>query len=320
MKTLSASQSHIYPKLASLIRSGKISVVTGAGISTSGGVSDFRSRGGLFNEIKDAHGYSGEDIFTRSVLRTSDEAKEIFSALVCKLKDASATVEPTETHRMLAHIEKKHRASIYTQNIDGLERKAGIEKNVIYLHGNLFDLVCTHCKHIAEYTENRNRLLGDRQRIECPKCAERRDRRFGEGKRATSVGELVPNIVLYGDTVDRVEVVKKIRKDASTTVLLVMGTSLRVFGVKNLTKDLSRIATGNSGVRVYVGKEAPQKGMQGCFDYWIEGDCDTFSRNLLSALQGGYLLRELKRIHAEKIQEIAENMRRLSLEPSFMHK
>ncbi|KAI5188439.1 NAD+-dependent protein deacetylase SIR2 [Nematocida sp. AWRm77] len=320
MKRLSIEKPHIYVKLSSLIRAGKLSVITGAGISTSGGIPDFRSKDGLFREIKETYGYSGEQIFTHATVHSSADAMRVFIGLMCALKEKLEDVAPTQTHAMLGYVHKKHGATVYTQNIDGLERKAGIEKNLVYLHGNLFTLICTRCLHTTEYTAEKNARLKAEGKVECPSCLARKAQREAEKKRTLKPGWLIPNIVLYGAHTDTLPLIKSIHQSRDSTLLLVMGTSLRVYGVKNLTKELSRHVTKNSGIKVYVGKESPPKSLAPYFDYWIEGECDGFSSRLLSALTGTYLLKQLKKISILKAENLLFNLRRLSLEPSELPK
>ncbi|KAI5185720.1 NAD+-dependent protein deacetylase SIR2 [Nematocida homosporus] len=317
MKTLSAQSSSLYIKLAFLIRKGHTSVITGAGISTSGGIPDFRSSTGIFKDIKNKHGYNGEQIFTFGVVHSCDKAFQIFIQLICSLKDKVEQVQPTPTHRMLAYIQKRYKFSLYTQNIDGIEKKAGIEKDLIYLHGNLETLICSHCHHHVEYTLDQNQLLQSKTIIECPNCIQRKTERQKLNKRPTPIGKLMPNIVLYGDKTEEMSLLKRVHYDQQTDVLLVMGTSLKVYGVKNLVKEISRQASKNNGVKVYIGREAPPKIMQPFFDYWIEGDCDTFSSVLLETLQGKHLLKELQKASQNRYEELLASFRRLSLDTSF---
>ncbi|OAG29916.1 NAD-dependent histone deacetylase SIR2 [Nematocida displodere] len=314
MKTLSTETSSLYLKIASMVRKGRSSIVVGAGISTSSGIPDFRSKDGLFREIKETYGYSGEQIFTYSVVHASEEAMKVHLHLMAKLKETLKTTAPTETHRLLAYLQKKHKVSIYTQNIDGLEEKAGIKKDLIYLHGNINTLICTHCKHTTAYTDKLNSQIQATTLVPCPQCTQRKEHREKEKKRSTPVGCLLPNIVLYGDTSDTLSVVKRVCADEENTLLLVMGTSLRVHGVKNLTRELSKSAYKNKGIRVYIGREAPPKSLAPFFDYWVTGNCDDFAKSLLLSLQGSYMLKELYRLSLDSIDGLLGAVRRMSLE------
>ncbi|KAI5133059.1 NAD+-dependent protein deacetylase SIR2 [Nematocida ausubeli] len=311
MKTLNIECAFLYLKLASLLRKTKTSFITGAGISTSAGIPDFRSENGLFKEIKKKYGYSGEDIFTYSIVHGNEQAMEIYIDLISRLKTALATVLPTPTHKMLAHVQRMHKSTIYTQNIDGLEQKAGISENIHYLHGSLENLLCTHCHHCTPYILEYDLA----KKIKCTVCVKRNAKRIEEGKRRCPIGTLLPDIVLYGGPHDTFKTAEAVTKEKDTSLLIVMGTSLKVYGVKNLLKTLSKTVKTNQGIRVYVGIEPPAKPMQIYFDYWIEGKCDVFSDLLMDAIHGPMLLKQMHKVN--KMDGVIESLRRLSIDPKF---
>ena len=123
---------------AELFRKAKRAVVlTGAGISTSSGIPDFRSEGsGLWSHDEPL------EIASMQTFRTHPEkfygwfrplASQIFEAL------------PNAAHQALAQLEKAgYIHSILTQNIDMLHQKAGT-MHMVELHGTLKTLSCTQC-------------------------------------------------------------------------------------------------------------------------------------------------------------------------------
>lgn len=58
-------------------------------------------------------------------------------------------IDPSPSHRFLAMLEqKKLLLRVYTQNIDGLEEKAGVSsKKIVYAHGTLSTSTCLKCGH-----------------------------------------------------------------------------------------------------------------------------------------------------------------------------
>ena len=78
-------------------------------------------------------------------------------------------------HIAIADLEKRsekegRKVVVITQNIDRLHHQAG-SKNVIELHGSLFDTRCTEC---GDVKENRNSpivpALKDKGFVECGAC------------------------------------------------------------------------------------------------------------------------------------------------------
>lgn len=61
-------------------------------------------------------------------------------------------------------------------------------------------------------------------------------------------------------------------------LLLVIGTSLQVHGLKLLVKSIARsIHATHNGKVVYVNKSKPALSQWSeMFDFWIEGDCDAW--------------------------------------------
>lgn len=322
MKRVSPETSGVFLKIAPYIWHGKTCVLVGAGISTSCGIPDFRSKQGIFQEIKKTSKCSGEDMFSVPYINSGPEALDKHLEVLARLKSQAEEASPSPTHGLLACISEKYNASIYTQNIDGLEEKAGIKKGLIYLHGSLSKLVCTYCSHRTQYTLELNQAILREKRAACPRCSERALERQRSGKRPVPVGVLRPDIVLYGEHRDTTETIRKIEKDRGCVLLLVMGTSLRVHGVRNLVISLGKKARANNGTGIYVGREAPPRTLESCFDYWVQGDCDDFSNGLTSVIQGEYMMHELKRLSLGGVQrlsvtgleEVLLGLRRMSVE------
>lgn len=130
-------------------RFSRIIVCTGAGVSTAAGIADFRSPGGLFQELRAKFGgrfpevlQNPEVILSRSFARRNpDFWKGEMEPWLCSWKCSSAT--PTVTHRFCAWLHRRGWLKrIYTQNVDGLhvqmELGLPVEK-LVECHGALRD-------------------------------------------------------------------------------------------------------------------------------------------------------------------------------------
>ncbi len=97
----------------------------------------------------------------------------------------------------------------------------------------------------------------------CPGCAKISNNRKVGGKRATAIGRLRPDIVLYDEQDPRAKSISAIaRHDQSLypDVLLIMGTSLTTYGVKLLIRDFARIVhERRAGKVVFVNRTKPAK-------------------------------------------------------------
>jgi NAD-dependent deacetylase len=113
---------------------GSLAVLTGAGISAESGVPTFRGEGGLWRT------YRAQDLATPSAFRRDP-------GLVWEWYDWRRSLieecQPNPAHNTLAEMESYFDDfTLITQNVDGLHRLAG-SRNVIALHGNIWDLRCT---------------------------------------------------------------------------------------------------------------------------------------------------------------------------------
>ena len=116
--------------LATLIRGAAHTAVhTGAGISTSAGIPDFRGVGGVWTRHK-----QGEPL---------PASERCWS-----------NAQPTQAHMALARLVAAGRvACVVTQNIDGLHVRSGVPRDrLAELHGDIFAEKCTTCGLVVTRT------------------------------------------------------------------------------------------------------------------------------------------------------------------------
>lgn len=292
-----------------LNKSRRIIVLTGAGISCNAGIPDFRSSDGLYNLVKNEHPNvnlgSGQEMFDISLFR--DELKiSVWATFMERLYSSVRMAQPTRTHRFIAHLKDRSKLlRCYTQNIDGLEENLGLEmssskeeednngkKNsftamwkhldVVQLHGDLNTLSCTKCFNVFGWSRFWARSLRRGELPECPKCADKRLKRFQAGKRAIdNTGILRPNIVLYGENHPSGELITKgLNLDilrGKPDFFIIMGTSLKVDGVKKVVKQVSKQVHERGGIVILINKTSVGDATwQGIIDYQIWADCDSW--------------------------------------------
>lgn len=118
--------------------------MTGAGISTSAGIPDFRSpETGLYANLARLDLPYAEAVFDISYFRQKPEA---FYTLAKELYPGK--YKPTITHSFIALLHaKKLLLKHFTQNIDCLDRKAGVPSNkIVEAHGSFAEQSCIECK------------------------------------------------------------------------------------------------------------------------------------------------------------------------------
>lgn len=122
-------------------RARRIAFLTGAGISAESGLPTYRGVGGLYNDITVDEGLPIEEVLSGGMFARSPD---ITWKYIAEIERACRGAEANDAHRAIAALEEFVEVCVITQNVDGFHRDAG-SSNVIELHGNLNDLVCTGC-------------------------------------------------------------------------------------------------------------------------------------------------------------------------------
>ncbi|KAI1101675.1 DHS-like NAD/FAD-binding domain-containing protein [Jackrogersella minutella] len=155
----------------------------------------------------------------------------------------------------------------------------------VFLHGSLHALRCFVCGKLCDWDEDGREsctMLGEQP--ECPHCAGATAARQERGKRALGVGKLRPDIVLYGEEHPQSDLISPIVQhdlSAGPDLLLILGTSLRVHGLKVMVKEFSKAVHNKGGKVVFINLTKPSESAWGdIIDYWIEWDCDAWVDDL----------------------------------------
>lgn len=149
---------------------------------------DFRSSDGLYNLVKSRYPdavLKGRDLFDSSLFR-NPTSTQLFYTFMAELKSSIDGASPSPTHHFINTLETKGKLlRSYTQNIDGLESRAGVSctsakakrkmkdaKNV-QLHGNIHRVRCTLCSAQMEYTKEHGEAFRLGEAPDCPDCTTR---------------------------------------------------------------------------------------------------------------------------------------------------
>jgi len=177
---------------------------TGAGISTSAGVPDFRS--GVNTVLPTGPG-CWEKLATK---RKSD--KKIVKTSVLKAM-------PTKCHMALVQLERKGFLKyLVSQNVDGLHRRSEFEVNKLAeLHGNTNLEICAKCKkkYMRDFRCRTSVNVFDHKttrKCDNPACK----------------GELYDSIINFGESLPKEELHESFAHAKVADLCLAMGSSLRV--------------------------------------------------------------------------------------------
>lgn len=232
--------------------------MSGAGISTSAGIPDFRSpETGLYANLARLNLPYAEAVFSIDYFRESPEA---FYTLAQELWPGKW--RPTITHVFIALLHKKGLLlKHFTQNIDCLDREAGVPgEKVIEAHGSFATSRCIDCKNPYSNDE----LLAHVEKMEIPRCH-------------TCKGLVKPDIVFFGEALPAVFFAgQNLPREAD--LVIVLGSSLSVAPFSQLpgltSPGIPRLLVNNEAVGD-LGTRAD--------DVIQLGDCDTGIRKLAQA-------------------------------------
>ena len=234
-------------------------IMVGAGISTSAGIPDFRSKSGIFNQIINKYKLKRPEEFF---------SKKLFIEKPLLFYEFLKTINfnkylPTITHYFMRYLLDKNMINtIFTQNIDNLESKAGIpNENIIFAHGINFKGHCAVCDNNIDINIINNGIQTNNV-VFCPLCN----------------GPCKPRIVLYGEDLSKDFYAKK-EELKNYDLGIIIGTSLNVEPFSGLPDCLNK----NSWLIFMNNDEI------GEYDYYnltnnkifIKGNCDELCEKLL---------------------------------------
>ena len=198
------------------MKSKKIVILTGAGISAESGIDTFRDAGGLWEN------HRVEDVATPEGFAKDPELVHRFYNL---RRAALKTVKPNAAHIALAKLETGLKSSggqltLVTQNVDDLHERGGVQE-VIHMHGILTSMLCGNCGHRWGHLEDAS------PKMLCPKCHVK--------------GSPRPDIVWFGEMPYAMHVIEQRISDCDLFVSI--GTSGAVYpaaGFVQMAKALGK--------------------------------------------------------------------------------
>ena len=267
----------------------------------------------------------GKDLFDSQLWKDPISTSVFYTFIASLRKKIREEVERvTSTHRFIKTLRDTRKlVRCYTQNIDGLEAREGLNTDitqgkgsrarftkksmeghrlpartqpgadldggceVVQLHGDLKVLRCTLCQQTCEWEARHSVRLVAGKAPTCQQCAAANQDRQDRGKRGTKIGTLRPNIVLYGEEHPSADAVGKIAAsdlNMNPDVLLILGTSLHVHGLKIMVREFAKAVhakAGGKGKVIYVNLTRPsESAWKDVLDYWLSMDCDAWVQSL----------------------------------------
>ncbi|GMM50364.1 histone deacetylase [Starmerella bacillaris] len=278
-----------------IAKAENIIVVTGAGISTSLGIPDFRSDDGLYRRLESLGLNDPQEVFD---IRTFKADPSIFYSIAKQILPEEKFNGGTPTHKFIKLLsDNKKLLRNYTQNIDNLEQSVGIPlEKLVQCHGSFGSARCFTCGF--EVKDGRT-LYPQIRAAEIPRCPECKFRKT-RGKRKSkpdsdnatskkhnynyksnvgdeeendeddepSYGVIKPDITFFGESLpSRFDNLLFEGRDArNCDLLLCLGTSLRVSPVSEIVHVVGRHVP-----QIYISKT---KIRHVTFEAEFVGSCD----------------------------------------------
>ncbi|KAJ4407568.1 NAD-dependent histone deacetylase sir2 [Didymella pomorum] len=282
---------------ARLLRERKnVMVITGAGISTSLGIPDFRSKNtGFYSRLRSMGYDEPEQVFD---IHNFDEDPRIFYQLAGDI--VPDLKKWTPTHEFIKLLQDKDKLlTNYTQNIDNVEANAGIRKEkLIQCHGSWATATCRKCKYNVPGEDIFDSVRAMKP-AECKRCVEeiasqkpgmkrkrasnghpaRKKRSSDEDSESDGAfdipqpGIMKPDITFFGEALpnDFFDRLKDVDKD-KVDLVIVMGTSMKVAPVSEIPNFLPRDVP-----QIFISRD-PIHHIN--FDIQLLGDCDVIVAEL----------------------------------------
>lgn len=282
-----------------LSNSNKILVLTGAGISTSLGIPDFRSSQGIYSKVKHLGLSDPQEVFD---IHQFHDNPDIFYTVAHMILPPADSFTPL--HSFIKLLESKGKLlRNYTQNIDNLEGNVGISpEKVIQCHGSFATATCQTCKHQVEGSKIYKYIRATELPI-CPFCFKDRQKKFekDENYYPQSFGVMKPDITFFGENLPK-DFHESIKKDVmDCDLLLCIGTSLKVSPVSEIVNMVP-----DSVPQILINKDLIEHAE---FDVSFLGYCDQVAVYLTEKL--GW---KLNHENVEKIENEGLNLIELNPE------
>ena len=195
-----------------IAEASRVTVLTGAGISTDSGIPDFRGPQGLWTrdpaaeKVSDLSHYLRDPAVRRAAWRS-------------RMANPAWSAEPNAGHRALVDLEQSGRLhGLVTQNIDELHQRAGSSpERVIEVHGTVWWTRCWSCGDRHPMSSTLERVRAGEEDPACLVCG----------------GILKSDTISFGQSLVPEVIERALRVSEECEVMLAVGSTLSVFPAAN---------------------------------------------------------------------------------------
>ncbi|MGI8493538.1 MAG: SIR2 family NAD-dependent protein deacylase, partial [Acidimicrobiales bacterium] len=237
----------------------RVTVLTGAGISTDSGIPDFRGPQGVWTKNPLAERTASLEHYL-----SDPEVRRL--SWRNRLGSPAWTAEPNEGHRALVALEKQGRLrALLTQNIGELHQRAGNDPSkVVELHGTMHHALCWECGGRWPMLAILERVSAGEEDPPCERCG----------------GILKSATISFGQALDPTTLVRADEAARDCDVFLAVGSTLSVHPAAGYVP----VAKGARAAVVIVNAEPTA--YDDLADVVIRGSISTILPELISASSG----------------------------------
>ena len=277
-----------YNQLVNGLQTGifrNVCVMTGAGISVSAGIPDFRSpETGIYARIESIVGKklpTPESLFDVRYFIKHPEVYYAYRKVRFNDRDHQIKPKPTLGHYFIKLLHQRNQLfQVLSQNTDGLHRDSGLpEGKFIDAHGTHGEAMCAKCKSPFD-VDSFERALHEGSPIYCSLCQ----------------GPIKPSVVFFNESLP--DSFKRAATRAAlepVDLLLIMGTTLKVGPFNSIPfkvrESIPQVLIIDNVDSVRGGSLFTPEGTDNRL--LIEGDCDTICKDLTNHCEWTTQLRHI---------------------------
>jgi NAD-dependent deacetylase len=198
----------------------RITVLTGAGISTDSGIPDFRGPNGIWTKNPKAEKASNIQNFI-----SDPEVRK--ASWRDRLDNRAWSADPNDGHRALAQLERRNKlVALITQNVDGLHHAAGSSPaKVVEVHGTLREVACLECSYRDDMQIALNRVRQGEEDLDCPECG----------------GILKSATISFGQSLVQRDLLRAEVAAQNCDLMIAIGTTLGVYPIAAVVPAAQRV-------------------------------------------------------------------------------
>lgn len=239
--------------------------LTGAGISVSTGMPDFRSNAGLYEIVGKKFGQ--KDPTQIASIKMFRKSPELYYSLMKMRYEFNSNPQPTPCHKFFkACQDKEFDIKIFTQNVDSLEIDAGVhEKNLFQAHGHRRTATCINASCGKKFMEQQVKEKFQKDEVQyCDQCDY----------------PVKPDVVLFGESLPS-SFFENLHYVSKANLVFVMGTSMAVSPFNQILK-LKKKNVPVVLMNLEQSLEIQNNGIDNVL--WVQGDIDTGVKEIINNL------------------------------------